>query len=381
MKILFVVNVDWFFVSHRIPIAIEAIKRGYEVHIATSITSKYDYLQSVGLYVHPIDFERSGMNPVQAIIDVKKICDVIRKVNPDILHLVTIKPVLLGGIAARLEKTGTLVLAVSGLGFAFTEAGIKAVLLRTLIKFLYGLVFRHPNLCVIFQNQHDKKTLTKATGLNDSNTRLIRGSGVDLSAYSCRPLPEGRPVVMFAARLLLDKGVREFVESARILKKSDPLSSEAARFVLVGEPDPENPNSLSSSELQDWITEGIIEYWGYRSDMPNVLGQAHVVVLPSYYGEGLPKVLIEAAACGRAVVTTDHPGCRDAILPGQTGLLVPIKDGPALASAIASMINDRGRSASFGAAGRKLAEESFDVRQVVEDHFDIYEKLLRNANA
>lgn len=379
MKILFVVNVDWFFVSHRLPIAVEAVRRGDEVHIATAITDKADILRSHGLTVHPLSMDRSDAGPLGGLHAVRQIYQVMRRVRPDVTHLVTIKPVLLGGIAARLARVPALVAAVSGLGFVFVAKGLKASVRRSVVAILYRLALNHRNLKVIFQNTDDKSKLQQITGLPETKAALIRGSGVDLAEYHAGPLPSGAPVVLFAARLLLDKGVREFVQAARLLRQHVNSDVRGARFVLVGEPDQANPTSLTDGELQGWVEEGVIEHWGYRRDMPAVIASAHVVALPSYYGEGLPKVLIEAAACGRAVVTTDHPGCRDAIEPGTSGVLVPIRDADALAEAIGELLMNPQRCQAMGQAGRELAERAFDVNAVVDQHFAIYQELLTES--
>jgi glycosyltransferase involved in cell wall biosynthesis len=286
--------------------------------------------------------------------------------------LVTIKPVLLGGLVARLAGVPAVVVAVSGLGFVFVAKGVKAIARRWLVGGLYRLVLGHQNLKVIFQNSDDRASLVKLAYIPNSKVELIRGSGVDLIQYSHTPLPPGLPVVLLAARLLADKGVREFVQAARLLKQR----GSSARFCLVGTVDPANPTSLTDAELSQWANEGVVELWGHRSDMPQVLAAAQVVALPSYYGEGLPKVLIEAAACGRAVVTTDHPGCRDAIDPGVSGVLVPVRDVAALANTLERLINDPVRCLTMGNAGRALAERAFDVQQVVSAHLCIYQELI-----
>jgi glycosyltransferase involved in cell wall biosynthesis len=374
-KLLFVVNVDWFFFSHRLPIALEAIRQGYEVHIATSLTDKLVLLENHGLVVHPLSLHRNSTGFWSTVKTVWQIFRVYNRINPDVVHLVTIKPVLLGGLVARLSRVPAVVTAVSGLGFVFVAKGIKATVRRRLVSLLYGLAMRHHNQRVIFQNPDDLTCLEKLVHLPDQKVTIIRGSGVDLSQYIALPLPNGVPVVLLAARLLVDKGVREFVQSAHILRKRG-LSGQAVRFVIVGEPDLDNRTSLQLDELAQWTKEGVVELWGHRSDMPQVIAAAHVVVLPSYYGEGLPKVLIEAAACGRVVVTTDHPGCRDAIDPGVTGVLVPLRDAVALANAIQELLSDPVRCATMGQAGRELAESAFDVRQVVAVHLQIYQELM-----
>ena len=217
----------------------------------------------------------------------------------------------------------------------------------------------------------DLSYLGRLVELPDRKVSMIRGSGADLSLYKSTPLPTGTPLVLLPARLLVDKGVREFVQSAKILRQRG-LSEQDVRFVIVGKTDPANPHSLHQDELALWAEEGIVELWGHRTDMPKVMAAAKIVVLPSYYGEGLPKVLIEAAACGRAVITTDHTGCRDAIKPGVTGILVPVRNELALANAIQDLLADSVRCAIMGQAGRELAVSKFDERQVVSAHLKIY---------
>ena len=374
-KLLFIVNVDWFFVSHRLPIAVEAVKQGYEVHVATTVTGNSDLLENSGMTVHPLAMHRSRSSVAVVFTEFLEILSLLRKVTPDIVHLVTIKPVLLGGIAARVTGVPAVVSAVSGLGFVFVTSGVIARLRRKVISLLYHLAFWHPNQKVIFQNLDDQSQLSKLAALSTDRSALIHGSGVDLSIYKMKLLPKGMPTVLLAARLLGDKGVREFVRAAELVNKME----RHARFVLVGKVDPLNPASIKQSELDSWKEKGIVECWGHRDDMHHVLSSAAVVVLPSYYGEGLPKVLIEAAACGRAVITTDHPGCRDAIEDGVTGLLVPVRNAESIASAVLVLLGDPQRCKEMGRAGRKRAEEMFDVKQVVAEHIEIYEQLYRRA--
>jgi len=377
-KLLFVVNVDWFFMSHRLPIALEAIRQGYEVHIATALTDKLTVLQSHGLVVHPLSLDRSREGLWAIGKTFLQIFNVCKLVKPDVVHFVTIKPVLLGGLAARMARVPAVVSAVSGLGFVFLAEGIMAVIRRWLVKNLYRVALGHSNLRVIFQNSDDLSYLARLVKLPKKKVSMIRGSGADLSQYCVAPLPKGAPVVLLPARLLVDKGVREFVQSAKILRQRG-LSEQDVRFVIVGRPDPANPHSLHQDELARWTKEGIVELWGHRTDMPQVMAAAKIVVLPSYYGEGLPKVLIEAAACGRVVVTTDHPGCRDAIEPGVTGVLVPVRDAVALANAIHELLSDPAKCAIMGQAGRELAVSAFDERQVVSAHLNIYQELMDNV--
>jgi len=234
------------------------------------------------------------------------------------------------------------------------------------------LALNHKRLAVIFQNPDDREALLSLHAFQPSETRMIRGSGVALADYPHRPEKEGLPIVVMAARLLKDKGVFEFVEAGKILRDRGVL----VEMRLIGSADPGNVTSVTQQDLMQWEDEAVVELLGYCSDIPDQYAAANIVCLPSYYGEGLPKSLVEAAACGRAVVTTDHPGCRDAITPDVTGLLVPIKDPFALADAIQKLIEDSELRKRMGEAGRALAEEAFSIEKVVDHHLQIYREVL-----
>lgn len=370
-KLLLVINVDWFFLSHRLPIALAAQKDGFEVHIATSITDKLDVLLSHGFRVHELCLVRDGVGIFNAIQTAWSLWRIIYQVKPDVVHLVTIKPVLLGGLVARWMRVPALVSAISGLGYVFTAEGYKAWLRMTVVGRIYACALGHSNQVVIFQNSNDRDALMALTNLPYSKVEMIRGSGVDLAQYRMAPEDAGVPVVLFPARLLADKGIFEFVAAAKFLQ----VNGVKARFVLAGCIDRANPTSVTYSQLDYWLEEGVVEYWGYRSDMSQVFTNASLVVLPSYR-EGMPKALLEAAASGRAVVTTDVPGCRSAIESGVTGLLVPVRNVESLALAIEQLVANPEQRKAMGLAGRCLAEREFDVRMVVEKHLAIYRKLL-----
>lgn len=277
---------------------------------------------------------------------------------------------------ARVSGVPAIVAAISGLGTVFVDHDQTRSWMRRGVEWLYRLALGHANGRVIFQNPDDRATLIGMGAVRKDKTALIRGSGVSLSAYQMRPEPEGVPVVTFAARLLADKGVREFVEAARVLKERGVV----AKFWLAGSPDPGNLTSITEKELSHWRKDGCVEALGYLSDVPDLLANSNIVVLPSYYGEGLPKVLIEAAASGRAVVTTDHPGCRDALEPGKSGILVPPRDVMALADAIQALIEDPEQRKRMGASGRALAEREFAIERVVDAHLLIYRELTNGAS-
>jgi glycosyltransferase involved in cell wall biosynthesis len=346
--------------------------------VATTFTVHMEELQRAGFITHPLFIDRSSGNLNVNLHSFYAIFKVLKKVRPSLVHLVTIKPFLIGGIAARLAGVPAVVAAVSGLGYVFISKGFIAWCRRLVVANLYRIVIGHPNIRVVLQNSEDAAALSIYSGLTETKISLIRGSGVDLKKYVPYPIPSEDRIVVMASRLLLDKGVAEFVAASRILRPHYFESKFPVRFVLVGKPDLGNPTSVSSELLDAWVKEGVIEYWGFTHDMPKVLSAATVVTLPSYR-EGLPKVLIEAAACARPVVTSDCAGCRDAIESGVTGLLVPTRNAIALANAIQNLLDDPNKCAAMGQAGRKLAERAFDVQQVVAAHMQIYQDLIKDV--
>jgi len=372
-RLLFVVNADWFFVSHRLPIAIAAQQRGYEVHVATTISTFGDRFSELGFHVHPVLFQRGSFSPRNGWRMVCSLSRVFREVRPDVVHLVTVQPVAFGGLAARLARVPAVVAAVPGLGFIFVAQGLKAKLLRRMVGLLYRVALQHRHLRVIFQNDSDARLISKFAGIRRHSIVMMPGSGVDLNRFVATPRPTSPPIVLMAARLLVDKGVREFIQAAQDIQRHHAIGG-SVRFVIVGSIDPGNPASLTEEEVAMLTAEGDVEFWGQRSDMPEVLAAASIVVLPSYR-EGMPKVLLEAAACARAVITTDVPGCRDAIIRGETGLLVPARDAEALASAIVKLLARNDEVDRMGMAGRVLAETRFDVREVVDRHCRLYDEL------
>jgi glycosyltransferase involved in cell wall biosynthesis len=371
-KILFIVNVDWFFLSHRLPIAVAAIKSGYQVHIATTLTKEAPQLNTNGLIVHPLEINRSNAEFFSLLRIVWQVYCICKEVKPDIVHLITVKPNILGGLGACLARVPAVVFAISGLGFIFmNNSGWRVRFMKVATLFLYRLVLRHPNRRIIFQNSSDRKELLDAARVSIEDTVLVRGSGISIADFLVEPEPDGVPVVAMACRLLRDKGVFEFVDAARLLKNRGLL----VRFWLIGEVDLENPSSITNQQLASWKSEGLIECLGHQKNVPQLYAKAKIVVLPSYR-EGLPKTLIEAAACGRSVITTDVPGCRDAIEPNITGLLVPARNPMALADAIESLLTNDKLRQSMGCAGRKLAEREFQIETVIAAHLAIYRQLL-----
>jgi glycosyltransferase involved in cell wall biosynthesis len=363
--------------SHRLPLGIAAKDRGYEVHVAAALDPELDQrtrdtLENFGLVLHQLRFSRRGASPVELVRDFFDLCRLYRAIKPDIVHLVALKPVLLGGLAAKACGISRVILAVPGRGSVFSASGPMATFRRWVALAMYRFAYARQRNRVIIQNAEDREYFLKRRIFSESDVRLIRGSGVDPTKFVPVPEPESSPVVIFASRMLREKGVEDFVNAARHIR----AQGGAARFVLVGDPDPGNPHSHSREELETWATEGAVEWWGYREDMNQVFAQAHVVCLPTYYGEGVPKVLIEAAACARPIVTTDIPGCRDIVRHEENGLLVKPRDVMGIVCALERILGDKQLRERMGQRGREIVEREFSLRIVTEQTLSIYSELL-----
>ena len=368
-KILYIVNDPAFFLSHRLPIAVKAKQNGYEVVVATGPGEEVEDINAAGIRHYLLPLTRGGTNPLAELRLFVSIARFFRLEQPDLVHLVTIKPVLYGGVLARLMRVPAMVAAISGMGYLFTDRRREAA--RKFVEMFYRQALGHKNNRVIVQNQADRKALQTMGALSNNQDVLIPGSGVDLEEFSPSPLPDGTPLVVLPARMLWDKGVGEFVRAAEMLKKQ----GVEAHFVLAGGHDLQNPSGISLQQLEAWQAQGPVEWWGHCRDMPDVLARASIVVLPSYR-EGMPKTLLEAAAAGRAIVTTDAPGCRDVVESGKNGELVPIKDAQALAQVMGRLLADRKLLEEMGRRSREKAEAEFGVERVVAAHMEIYRTLL-----
>ena len=363
-----------FFISHRLDLAITAKNNGYDVKVAYGeLDADTKCLTEENIENFHIPIQRGGTNLLKDLRSLYYIWNLFRKVHPDIVHLVTIKPYLYGGIIARLTNVPCVVSAVSGLGSLFIHKDFISRFLRLLLKPIYQFVFNHSNQNVIVQNQEDAKVLIKWGVLNSSKVRLLKGSGVKIEEFNQLKETDEIPKVCFAARLINDKGVHDFVSAARLLKMRGVL----AQFCLAGDLDVKNPTGLSVKDLKNLKENKNIEVIGYQKNIPLLYAKSHIICLPSYR-EGLPKSLMEAAAASRAVVTTDVPGCRDAIIPNKTGLLIPVKNPEKLADAIQWLIEHPQERIEMGRAGRQLAERDFRIEKIIKNHFNIYEELLSN---
>lgn len=371
-KIVYLVNVDWFFLSHRLPLARAARDAGADVIVAAGDTGKGKRLEEEGIQFVSLPFSRQGTSLSG---EMKTICAVgsfLRRTKPDILHTVSIKPVLYGSLISRIMGNWPVANAVSGLGFVFSQDS-KASLLRRGLTLFYKAALSNPKSMTIFQNPGDLETMVSKGFLRSEQAVLIRGSGVDCDIYKPVPFPE-KPVVMLASRMLWDKGVGEFVEASKLLNPQFP----GVRFVLVGASDDENPKAIRKEQLDQWMEMyPFIEWWGAKEpeEMPQVISRSNIVVLPSY-GEGLPKVLLEAAAAGRPLIATDIPGCKEIVRDGVNGLLVKPRDSLDLANKIKTLLEDMRYAKNLGGKSRKIALEEFDQDIVVNKTLELYQQLL-----
>jgi glycosyltransferase involved in cell wall biosynthesis len=371
--LLHVVNDAGVFLSHRLVFARAARLNGWTVHVATPDGPERERVLAEGFVHHVIGLSRRGRNPATDVRTLRDLTRLFRRIRPAVIDCATIKPVLYGGIAARLAGVPGVVQTITGLGHVFADTGPAAMMLRGLVRLGYLGALGHPNSRVICQHADDCARL--AFALREDQVRLIPGSGVNPTRFHPSPEPEGVPMVLLASRMLWTKGIEEFVEAVRIVRRRGVL----ARFILAGDVDPGNPASIPTAVLDEWAARGDVEWRGPSRDMPALMRQSAVVVLPTFYGEGVPKVLVEAAASGRPVVATDWPGCREIVRNGENGLLVPARDAPALADAMIRLLEDRPLRERMGQHGRSLALGRFTEARVVSAVLRVYDELAPPA--
>jgi glycosyltransferase involved in cell wall biosynthesis len=370
-RLLIVVNNAAFFLSHRAPIAKAGRDAGFDIHVATPYGPSVSMVQELGFEWHEIALRRSSRLLWTEFSTIKSLVRLYHRLRPTIVHHVTPKPVLYGTLAARIARTPAVVNAISGMGHVFADETAGTRLVRCAAAASYRLILHHPRMYVIFQNTDVRADFLSRRWVRKEQAALIRGSGVDVDAFFVERRPERIPVVSMVSRMLWTKGVREFVDAASQLR----AAGVAARFVLVGAPDLDNPSSVPEANLREWDAKGLIEWWGHRSDMPQVLRESDVACLPSYL-EGLPKSLLEAAAASLPIVATNVPGCREVVREGENGFLVTPRDAKSVASALEALIVSRTLRERFGAVGRQRAEREFTVDAVCRAHIELYQNLL-----
>ncbi|KJR40902.1 group 1 glycosyl transferase [Candidatus Magnetoovum chiemensis] len=371
-KILYFVTEDWYFSSHRLNIARASKEKGMEVIVVTRVDKHLNVMLNEGFKVYPLNLVRSGKNIIKELICIKRIIDIYIKEKPDIVHHVALKPILYGSIAANITKIPYIVNAFPGLGYIFSTKSLLTFLFKRLLVLLYRIIFSSSGTIAIFQNIDNMSYFVKRGIITKDKAFLIRGSGVDTHEFLPKPEPDGVFTVMMASRMLWDKGVGEMIEAAKIFK----TRNLPCRVVLVGKTDPENPNSVPDNILRQLNNDGIIQWWGYKENMAEIISMAHIIVLPTIYDEGVPKVLIEAASCARPIITTNMPGCRDIVRDNENGILIEPNDIDALTNAILKLMQSPELRDKMGKRGRAIVIEEFSTDIVVNTTTVIYENLL-----
>ncbi|MGB7526479.1 glycosyltransferase family 4 protein [Sphingobacterium cellulitidis] len=372
MRLLIVTNVDWFLISHRLVLAKAAIKAGWEVFVACEDTGRGKEIEVEGIKFINFPLSRSGTNPLKEFKLYNRFVKLYKELKPDVVHHITIKPVVYGSLAAQRVGLKGIVNAISGMGYMFTEG--KIGLVQRLILYLMKRGSNKGNVSFIFQNQEDQNVLEKHKILSHvKSINLIKGSGIDLELFQKSPqIFKDRIKILFASRMLWDKGVKELRQASEILKRK---YSTHIQFVLIGKTDDENKSSVNKAYLNDWVDGNYVVWKGHVNNVREEYIESNIVILPSYR-EGLPKNLIEACAIGRPIVTTRAIGCKDCVDEGINGFKVPIKDGIALANALEKLINNRDLLIKMGCESRLKAVREFDLKEVKSNHLRIYNEHI-----
>jgi glycosyltransferase involved in cell wall biosynthesis len=367
-RLLYVANEDYAFLMHRLPMARAARGAGYEVHVATNVNKGAAAIAAEGFTLHPIPFRRGGLSPASAWPVVRAIRAVERKVQPDVVHHSGLQASVLGSLAT-LGSDVPVINAITGLGYIFTSTTWRSRLLKQAMVWLLPRLMNRRSSCVLVQNPDDRNAL-QALGVEDDRLALIPGSGVDTDRFQPLPEPAGPITFGFAGRLLTDKGVRALVTAHRRLRGE----GHDYDLLIAGNPDPANPASVTERELAQWRAEPGLTLLGHIDDITALWRRCHIAVLPSHR-EGLPVSLLEAAACGRPLISTDAPGCREIALHEQTGLVVPIEDAPALALAMLQLAQSPVLRALYGGAARKLVEDKLSAKIIGHEIVDLYNRM------
>jgi len=379
-KILFNITEDWFFLSHFLSRALSAKKNGFEIYVCCNETSKKQIIEDYGINFISLPYKRPNINPIYEIYILIRLILIVSNVKPDIIHNIALKPIIQGSIASRLLNLKAVVNAPVGMGFVFTSMSFKARILKPILTFLLRIFLNSPNgeknkKKVIFENSDDLNYFKKLKAINSNNALVISGAGVEIDQTFLKRRRQNKiPKVVLIARMLKDKGIYEFFEAFQILKNKEIK----CQFVLVGDVDPLNPTSLKRSTLEKWQDEKAIQWLGWIDDIQNILLETDILCLPSYR-EGLPKSLVEGAAAGLPLVATDTVGCREVVIEGHNGFLVPIKDSIKLASAIEKLILDSSLRKSMGRESYKMAISKFSSSKINTLTLKVYNELCSKA--
>lgn len=374
VRILFLTTEDWYFFSHRLPLARACRDRGWEVLVATRTSEHRAQIESEDFRVIEIQMRRRGRAIVSEIRSVFDLIRIFRRERPDIVHNVGLKPVIYGSLAGLVTRTAPVVNTLAGMGYVFSSGHFTIRVVRFAIKLMLKLCLSARKHWLVVQNSADAGVLTGSRLASKNRTAIIPGFGVDVERFRPGPEPEGPIVAAIVSRMLKDKGVREVVLAARELKRRNA----GLEVWLVGDPDMENPTSLSESDLRQWDAEGCIRWLGHQSDIAGIWAKAHIALLPSYR-EGMPMSLLEAAACGRPIITSDVPGCNELVIDGETGLLVERNDWLGLANAMERLSLSSSLRAKLGVAAREKVCGEYGQEDIVRDTHLLYRQALTQS--
>ena len=367
--LLYLVTEDWYFLSHRIPMALAAQRAGYDVHVATHVVDGGARIEALGFQVHPLKWRRGSLNPFDLVAIIREVRALYRRLAPDLVHHVALQPSVIGSLAARGLGIAQLN-AFAGLGSTFTSQSLKSRLVRPVLKALLRWILNGRRASALVQNGDDRDAII-AIGVDAARVSLIPGSGVDVDVLTPLPEPDGAVTLGYVGRLLEDKGLRTVIAAHDLLN----ARGLPVRLLIAGQADPANPASIPEAEIQSWGSKPNVTLLGHVNDVRQVWARAHIAVLLSRR-EGLPKSLLEAAACGRPMIASDVPGCREIARNGVNGLLVPPDDPEALAAAIEHLARDPALRRLYGAAGRHLAETEFSSARIGGKTVELYDRLL-----
>lgn len=370
--LVYVITEDWFFKSHFFDRAVAAFDAGYKVTVITRCRDSAKGFEKYGLLTQNVEFSRRGLNPITELATVLKLRSILKRIKPDIVHNIALKPVVLGSLAAQLAGIQNIVNAPVGMGYVFTSQENKARALRPIVKALIRNVLKRKNRRVIIENREDCENLISGGFAARDSIALIKGAGVDVQKFAQRPEPPEPVKVIMVSRLLRDKGVYEFIDAAKIVH----VKNDSVQFLLVGDVDDGNPTSMNSEAIANLANSKNVTWLGARNDIAELLAESHIACLPSYR-EGLPKSLIEAASVGRPIVTTDVPGCREVVTHMVNGLLVQPRNAHALASAIEKLVDDPNLRKSMGEENRHKAETEYANEIIIDQTLRVYDSFYK----
>ncbi len=375
-SLLYIVTEDWYFWSHRLALARAARDAGWDVWVATRIQAHGVRIEAEGFHLVELPWRRGGGGLWREVRAFFQLYGLIRRLRPDLIHLIALKCIVYGGLAARLAGAAARVSTVAGLGYVFTSKSPRARLMRPLLRLALAWAMAGRNSLVTIQNPDDGAVLATTGGVAADRMTLIRGSGVDVDRFAPAPEPDGIPVVGMACRMVRDKGVGFVVAAARLLR----AEGVAIRFHFAGALDAENRDAHSRAEVESWVAEGLVEWHGPVADVPGFWRSCHIAAYPSIYGEGIPKTALEAAASGKPLVTTDMPGCRETVTDDVTGFLVPPADPAAVAARLKLLAEDGDLRRRMGAAAREKAVAEFADAHIVAETLAVYDRAVALKN-